>query len=252
MSRVIPVAVFSSLLLLSNRIAQADQCQQVSTEQANKAATLLPASAKFLVYCPPCGDKALSSWQTVGEVAVVGSGTAPREVRINGNAVDLAYVFYAATDGKAHNLALAAGCNAIGVPAALDLQQPQAPAKRYKLALTVEIMTSKANGKRWDPAGDAPDPVVKATMFQSNKKVRDLTCRQKETYTSTCLTGTVIEANDATIINAGLEDEDGISNDDIGWVHMPMSDAIGNLGKAVTLKTGGQIKSATLTLTAVE
>lgn len=120
---------------------------------------------------------------------------------------------------------------------------------RYKLNLTTEILSSKADGSRWDPMGDPPDPIVTATIYGAGKP-RTIKCRQKDTLTSDCLNGTVIDVDMTTMIEFTLVDEDAVKNDKIGKIdRVWFANSANKPEKPISVTTSGQIKSATLSLT---
>lgn len=94
----------STLVLLVAAGVSGDQQAWVGRADAEVAASIMPAEGLIRHFCAPCGD---TSWRdervlTV-EVAPTGSGDY-WEVLVNGNGIDLAYV-YVATDGGWRNLA---------------------------------------------------------------------------------------------------------------------------------------------------
>jgi hypothetical protein len=120
---------------------------------------------------------------------------------------------------------------------------------RYKLNLIVEILSSKADGAKWDPMGDPPDPIVTATVYGAGKP-RPITCRQKNTLTSDCLNGTVIDVDVNTMIEISLVDEDAVKHDKIGSIgRVWFAGSANKPEKAIRVTTSGPIKSATLILT---
>lgn len=249
--RWLVIGILIGVLSASSNV-HADQCTALTVDQANRTAALLPVGARILHYCPQCGDAAPSAWEDIRELSIVGSGDQPRSVKINGKVRDLAYTYYWARDQSGRNVALQVGCPARDIQPVLWLRQND-PLRRYKLTLTIEIMGSKANGTRWDPAGDAPDPVIRGELFQGQKHVRDLTCGEQDTYRSTCLNGTIIEANSDFMLSLDLDDWDAIDDDTIGHLDVRLADAIASPGRQIIVRqTIGQIKSAVLTLTPVQ
>jgi len=247
---MVVAAVFGLVLMVGAPAARADsdRCSSLSAAQATKAATLLPRRSQVVRYCQPCGDAAVGETVTVDEVAVVGSGTDPRTLRINNQAISPSYTYYLSRYGEWHNLAFQAGCAAKGVAAKLTPST-----KRYKLGLTIEILPLQADGSSWDMDSYA-DPLLHGGLFQGSRQVRALGCEQSNTRVVTCLSGTVVDVDENTILSLVLQDYDDVSgNEDIGTVGASLWDAALRPGKAITAtRTTGQIKSATLSLTPVE
>lgn len=248
-------AVMAAIWMSTGGHARAEpaRCATLDADRATEVARLLPRGSRVLYYCQPCGDQQPGPWEIVDEVAIVGSGTDARYVRINGKPVTLGWTYYLAADGTARDVALQVGCPAEGVSQVLTLAAPSFPTRRYKLGLTIEVMSSKDDGRAWDPGGGLPDPVIRGGLFQGGQMVKALTCVQQDTLTSTCLDATVIEANEDTVLSLAVADKDALEDDDIGTVAASLREAIERPGKPITLRgVKGQIKSATLWLTPIE
>jgi len=78
----------------------------ITVEQANKTAHLLPAGSQVLWFCTQCGDKDPGPWVNISELSIAGSGDGTRWVKV----VDLAYLYYFARDRTGRNVALEVGC----------------------------------------------------------------------------------------------------------------------------------------------
>ncbi len=103
------------LVLLAVGAASADQQAWVARADAEAAASILPPSGLIRHFCAPCGDTSWRDEQVVSvEVASTGSGDY-WEVLVNGNGIDLAYV-YVETDGGWRNLARMLDLEVTGVP----------------------------------------------------------------------------------------------------------------------------------------
>jgi hypothetical protein len=228
------------------------QCAEVTADQANKAAKLLPRGAKVRWFCPQCGDKDAGPWTRIDRLSVAGSGDAQRRIRINGGTVDLAYLFYLAKDGAAHNVAKAVGCPVKDVPD--SIVGPTTPLKRYKLDLSIEVKPTKANGASWELIDqDAPDPRVRGGVYLGGKEIQALACGHQDSFRLSCLNGTMVEVNAETTLVLVVEDKDPFDNDLIGGIETTFQRAIVHQGQAVEPgKVTGQIKSATMTLTPVK
>jgi len=55
----------------------------------------------------------------------------------------------------------------------LSLRRPAA-LKKYKMTIVVDILPTKADGGRWDPAGDPPDPIFEVRQYTGNTLVTQL------------------------------------------------------------------------------
>ena len=87
------VAVFSFSII---PVAWADQAAWISLEAAQKAEKFIKESVQILHYCQPCGEKSCKIEKVENVITKkVKEHTDPvyYEVYINGNAVDLAYVY---------------------------------------------------------------------------------------------------------------------------------------------------------------
>lgn len=108
--------VFVGSLLGVAVLARADQCQVVSQDVGDRAVAAIRAShGRVLPHCAPCGDPA----PTLAQAFV------PREARFTGDAVsvdgqevDLAYLYLEVAPNLFENIALRAGCPAEEIPEA--------------------------------------------------------------------------------------------------------------------------------------
>lgn len=84
----------------------ADQAQWVTREQAEKAVALLKDKKQIRHYCNPCDDKG-DKVEDIDKVEVqkVKDQENFWEVLVNGDSVDLAYVYYMDKKGRWKNLA---------------------------------------------------------------------------------------------------------------------------------------------------
>ena len=232
-------------------------CASVTADQATKVANLLARGSRYFEYLAGCAQTTCP-WKTIDEVAIVGGGSAPRQIRLNGTAVVVGAIYYFGADGNAHNLAMQAGCVVDGYPAKISLTTP-APTdtRRFTLGLRIDISSSEADGSVWDYGGGLgalPDPILRGGLYRDGKQVRALTCRQDNTLVSTCLSGTIIDANEGTSLVLDIKEwDDGSDNDAIGALSVSLREAIRNGGRSVNVRASGrQIKSVTLSLTPVE
>ncbi len=93
------------LLLISVVAAFADQAAYVTKEQAERAVTLLKTQKQIKHFCNPCDDKSVrvEDIQTV-EAAPTGYQNT-WEVKVNGEGIDLAYVYFLVKKDKWKNVA---------------------------------------------------------------------------------------------------------------------------------------------------
>jgi hypothetical protein len=121
------------LLLLAASLvvpaARADQCAWNSKAEADAALRYLQPGVEYLSFCEPCGDS--QATKGVVEHATVGvpaGGEQYFEVSINGEPVDLAYIFVKKdASGQFFNLGKLVGCGATGVSKSIGY--PAAPLK---------------------------------------------------------------------------------------------------------------------------
>jgi len=136
--RIAIALILSCVGFFSVSPAHADaQCaddNSVTANQATTIANLLPRGARFFEYYP---DGSFSSWKTLNNLTVEGSGSGGRQIYLDGVGMPIGQLYYYARDGKARNLALAIGCSVDGVPTAFDLA-PSAPIDRSVPAPSVD------------------------------------------------------------------------------------------------------------------
>lgn len=94
------------ILAISAISILADQAAYITKEQAQKAAAFLKDKKQIRHYCAPCDDKGdkVEDISTVEAVAVE-SSKPYWEVKVNGEGIDLAYVYFQDKKGKWKNLA---------------------------------------------------------------------------------------------------------------------------------------------------
>jgi len=97
--------LLSILLAIFVVAAYADQAAYITKTQAEKAAAFLKDKKQIRHYCAPCDDKG----DRVEDVETVEAAPAGYqqfwEVKVNGEGIDLAYVYFQTKDGKWKNLA---------------------------------------------------------------------------------------------------------------------------------------------------
>lgn len=103
LNKIFAIICLSTLLAVS---AFADQAAYVTQKQAEKAAAFLKDKKEIRHYCEPCDDKGdkTEAISTVDAV-VVDASKGYWEVKVNGEGIDLAYVYFRTKKGKWKNLA---------------------------------------------------------------------------------------------------------------------------------------------------
>jgi len=85
----------------------ADQAAYISKAQAEKAAAFLKDKKQIRHYCSPCSEKG-DRVEDIGKVeaaAVKDNSEGWWEVKVNGEGIDLAYIYFRTKNGKWKNLA---------------------------------------------------------------------------------------------------------------------------------------------------
>lgn len=101
--------------------ARADQCAWIDADVAAKARAIVERAPKVIDFCEPCGDQAPGEPHAVRSTEVTAADGDFKELRVNGTAVDLAYVFVQTDATHYRNLAALAGCPATGVSPSLEV-----------------------------------------------------------------------------------------------------------------------------------
>ncbi|MEP7074749.1 MAG: hypothetical protein ABI878_02980 [Acidobacteriota bacterium] len=97
--------IFLVVLFFFAMAVFADQAAWISKADAQKAAAFLKDKGEILHYCEPCDDKS-KKLETIKTVEAAALGTDNYwEVQVNGDGIDLAYVYFKNKDGKWKNLA---------------------------------------------------------------------------------------------------------------------------------------------------
>jgi hypothetical protein len=107
--------LLASAAVLSARPASADQCEWLDDASiGRRAARELARHPEYVAFCEPCGDSAPGVPRHASKVSVeaVDDHT---EVVIDGEAIDLAYIYVRTSDRQYRNLAMLAGCPTTGV-----------------------------------------------------------------------------------------------------------------------------------------
>lgn len=102
------VSLVALLLLVTANLTFADQAAWISKTQAEKAAAFLKDKRQIRHYCSPCQDKGdrIEDVSTVVAEAVPDTTEGWWQVKVNGEGVDLAYVYFKTKGGKWKNLAM--------------------------------------------------------------------------------------------------------------------------------------------------
>lgn len=114
----------AALLFTAGSLAAADQLAWISRADADRASEMITPGMTIRHFCAPCGDE---DWrpETVETVEVVSTGSSDYyEVKVNGEGIDLAYV-YVPVEGEYANLGITLGLEASDVPERLE--PPRAP-----------------------------------------------------------------------------------------------------------------------------
>lgn len=119
-SRKLSLILGAMLILASGVPIFADQAAWVSREEAARALVVLARSESVKRYCAPCDDKAVRTEmvESIGLFKVEGENY--WEIRVNGNGVDLAYVYFEKKKGKWTNAAMEAKIDVRDVPKELS------------------------------------------------------------------------------------------------------------------------------------
>lgn len=105
-------ALLFTVATLFSITAMADQCQMVSRAEAERALLLIQPGSTVSTFCELCGDTKPTRTEVVSSVsAAITDGTSV--VSINGESVDLAYLYLKVAPNKKVNVALAVGCETL-------------------------------------------------------------------------------------------------------------------------------------------
>lgn len=103
-----------SLILSLVSMAQADQCQALTFDQARAARSRLSEAGTFASYCAPCGD-ASPAVQSAAGVTVLGGGVDPSWYVIGPDgAIDAAYTYVPMGNGPWRQLSSLIACESSG------------------------------------------------------------------------------------------------------------------------------------------
>lgn len=94
------------LILMFALTAFADQAAYITKDQAERAVALLKDKAQIKHYCEPCDDKSITV-QNIETIEAVPAGYEDYwEVKVNGEGIDLAYVYFNEKKDKWKNVAM--------------------------------------------------------------------------------------------------------------------------------------------------
>ena len=124
------VAVFVLALVASR--AHADQCAVLDRPVAERAIAQLKHGMRVAEFCEPCGEKTPKRPFAIQSVRLTkwDGDEASVELRVNGKAQDLAYLFLEISPGLFHNVAKLAGCPATSVSEEIEIA-PRKPAETH-------------------------------------------------------------------------------------------------------------------------
>ena len=114
--------MISLTLFVLSTSAFADQCAYVSKAQAARAALLLQNGAEIASLCQPCGEVIAQAKVGVARSVKINDPKYQdlREIKINGQGVDLAYTYVKVAPNRFVNVANVIGCQAEGVSAVIS------------------------------------------------------------------------------------------------------------------------------------
>jgi hypothetical protein len=106
-----------SLAFLAERTANADQAAWNSRRDSARAVRLLAEAEAVIHFCAPCGDTTSrrEKVESIG-IAQVEPGSQYWEVQVNGEGVDLAYLYFQDKKGRWKNAAMEASIKVSDVP----------------------------------------------------------------------------------------------------------------------------------------
>ncbi len=101
----IKAVLLLTILAISVLAVYADQAAYITQAQAEKAAAFLTGKMQIRHYCAPCDDKGDRVEDIKTVVAAPAGYQEFWEVKVNGEGIDLAYVYFQTEEGKWKNLA---------------------------------------------------------------------------------------------------------------------------------------------------
>ncbi len=113
------------LAIVTASASYADQCEVITKQQAQKAQKVLKEGTDFFTFCQPCNDTRISPQAKVQTVTTEPfDQTKNVTMKVNGESVDLAYLYVRTSGPKFQNVAKLVKCTATGVTSAIDPTKP--------------------------------------------------------------------------------------------------------------------------------
>lgn len=144
--------LLSVIMILSFSFIYADQAAWITKDQAEKGAALIKSSGLVRHFCAPCGDNFFRGEKVFNIKAAKAAGSNPNdqyyEVQLNGNGIDLAYV-YIFSGGKWVNVAMQLNIPVEAVPRFLPDDVPSDDPVQ-------EELPSEENIEDYDGSADYP------------------------------------------------------------------------------------------------
>lgn len=104
------------LILMFALTAFADQAAYITKDQAERAVALLKDKGQIKNHCAPCDDKSITT-QDIETIEAAPTGYEDYwEVKVNGEGIDLAYVYFLEKNDKWKNVAMKLKIDVDGVP----------------------------------------------------------------------------------------------------------------------------------------
>jgi hypothetical protein len=117
------IVTLAALLLAAPAVAHADQCQWIDDPAiATRAVRELTSHPEIIAFCEPCGDVAPGAPRTAASVTIQRVDDRAVELVVNGDSVDLAYLYVKTSARQYRNLAALAGCPTTGVSPSLQVE----------------------------------------------------------------------------------------------------------------------------------
>ena len=108
------IAIF--MMLISSVTAFADQAAYITKAEADRAVALLKTQKQIKHFCAPCDDQTVSL-EEIKDIEAAPTGYQNTwEVKVNGEGIDLAYVYFQTKKDKWKNAAKELDIKVQGVP----------------------------------------------------------------------------------------------------------------------------------------
>ncbi len=109
------IAVFIVVLIFT-LTAFADQATYITKNETERAVALLKGKTQIKHYCEPCDNKSVRSEEIQTLEAMPTGYQETREVKVNGEGIDLAYVYFLEKKDKWKNVAMELKIDVSDVP----------------------------------------------------------------------------------------------------------------------------------------